>query len=661
MPSTITDRLNGLSTSTAVKSPCRVATTAAITLSGTQTIDGVAVVSCDRVLVKNQPSAIDNGIWICSAGAWTRAADFDGSFDAVGGTRISVTSGTANANSEWRTDGNGEIVIGTDSITWERATVSSGAFIDAGGPFTGSTIADDSTVEEAFQALETAVELRTTIASLAASTGAALIGWIQSGAGAVSRLVRDKLRERVSAADFGAGPSASAADNVTGLNAFFAYLVSSGAKGRMSAGTYDINAALTAVTGNNIEIEADGEGACIQYTGASTTPGDLLTFGDGTTQYYGLRLKGLTVGSTTTLTSGYGLRIKKTQYVHLDVILNGAIGQQGKLYQGGYLSNCAYIFLGNSRTYAISRNLLFTDCLEIHCQYAWVGGISGLGTGIHLGGGNGAFYSEGVQQLGHNIGLLIDTTVSANPNIQIFLDEGGTFDTNTTSAVTVNDSLGSGSVSKFIRANAWFASSGAGITVEAWSSGHIYTSSGIFKNNSGSGIYSADATARITIGAGAQLNHNTGYGVDASTAITIYSDAIPVGNTAGTYSSNVTPLNSRYGPLAVIQAPTSGWMFDATNNTTTIANGANTQVALGSGRITVANPANGDVGEYLVGGSGAVLLGSSAATWEAPTTTPAAGKASIAWNGSTGYNIYNNYGSQQVFIVAMDMKMRTGV
>jgi hypothetical protein len=117
MPSTITDRLNGLSTSTAVKSPCRVATTAAITLSGTQTIDGVAVVAGDRVLVKNQTSAVDNGIWIVGAGTWARAADFDGSFDAVGGTMVKANSGTVNADTYWEVDGNGPLVIGTDAIT----------------------------------------------------------------------------------------------------------------------------------------------------------------------------------------------------------------------------------------------------------------------------------------------------------------------------------------------------------------------------------------------------------------------------------------------------------------------------------------------------------------------------------------------------------------
>jgi len=119
MPSTATDRLNGLTTSVAVKAPCRAATTANITLSGEQTIDGVAVVSGDRVLVKNQTSAVDNGIYKASATAWTRAADFDGSLDTVGGTQIHVISGTGNANTYWKVDGSSTaLVVGTDAITF---------------------------------------------------------------------------------------------------------------------------------------------------------------------------------------------------------------------------------------------------------------------------------------------------------------------------------------------------------------------------------------------------------------------------------------------------------------------------------------------------------------------------------------------------------------
>lgn len=65
-----------LEASGTVKAPCRAVTTANITLSGTQTIDGVALVEGDRVLVKNQTTGYNNGIYDVSSGAWTRSSDY---------------------------------------------------------------------------------------------------------------------------------------------------------------------------------------------------------------------------------------------------------------------------------------------------------------------------------------------------------------------------------------------------------------------------------------------------------------------------------------------------------------------------------------------------------------------------------------------------------
>ena len=59
------------------KAACQVGTTTNITLSGLQTIDGYTTLSGDRVLVKNQSTSAQNGIYIASTTAWTRAVDMD--------------------------------------------------------------------------------------------------------------------------------------------------------------------------------------------------------------------------------------------------------------------------------------------------------------------------------------------------------------------------------------------------------------------------------------------------------------------------------------------------------------------------------------------------------------------------------------------------------
>jgi hypothetical protein len=117
---TTTDRLAGLNGSVGFKAPCRVATTAAITLSGEQTIDGVAIVANDRVLVKNQSSGVDNGIYIASTGAWSRALDFDGARDARNGTLVFITSGSTNGLFIFRLTATDPLTIGSGSITWTQ-------------------------------------------------------------------------------------------------------------------------------------------------------------------------------------------------------------------------------------------------------------------------------------------------------------------------------------------------------------------------------------------------------------------------------------------------------------------------------------------------------------------------------------------------------------
>lgn len=123
-----TDRRNGLIGELGIKKPVRVATTANITLSALQTIDGVTVVEDDRVLVKNQTIASENGIYDASSGSWTRSLDFDGNQDVTDGTIIYVRAGTTQLKQFWAVSATNPITIGTTSIAFIYAI----SFGDAG-------------------------------------------------------------------------------------------------------------------------------------------------------------------------------------------------------------------------------------------------------------------------------------------------------------------------------------------------------------------------------------------------------------------------------------------------------------------------------------------------------------------------------------------------
>jgi hypothetical protein len=82
------------------KQPAVVTTTGNITLSGLQTIDSVALVAGNRVLVRNQTNQADNGIYVAASGAWARAADAN-TYDEYLGAYLFILEGTIWGGSAW--------------------------------------------------------------------------------------------------------------------------------------------------------------------------------------------------------------------------------------------------------------------------------------------------------------------------------------------------------------------------------------------------------------------------------------------------------------------------------------------------------------------------------------------------------------------------------
>jgi hypothetical protein len=116
-----------MTTSVAVKPPCRTVTTTAITLSGEQTVNGVAVVTGDRVLVKDQADTTENGIYVADTSAWSRAPDFDGSLDAVDGTLVLVHNASG-LDQLWELTATNPVIIGSSALVFTQSSLTASAF-----------------------------------------------------------------------------------------------------------------------------------------------------------------------------------------------------------------------------------------------------------------------------------------------------------------------------------------------------------------------------------------------------------------------------------------------------------------------------------------------------------------------------------------------------
>ena len=112
--------VDGVSQGLDIKEAVKVATTANITLSGTQTIDGVAVSADERVLVKNQSTATENGLYLCKASTWSRTDDLAAGDDASS-VFVFVDQGTVNADNGFVCSTNkGSAVVGTNNLAFTQ-------------------------------------------------------------------------------------------------------------------------------------------------------------------------------------------------------------------------------------------------------------------------------------------------------------------------------------------------------------------------------------------------------------------------------------------------------------------------------------------------------------------------------------------------------------
>lgn len=123
----------------------RAATTANITLSGAQTIDGVPVIAGERVLVKNQTTGAQNGLYLCASGAWTRATDFDLGGELIGASCF-VSEGTTLGNSVWVMTTDAPVTLGTTALTFVQTNGGASYSAGAGISISGSVIALDTAV-----------------------------------------------------------------------------------------------------------------------------------------------------------------------------------------------------------------------------------------------------------------------------------------------------------------------------------------------------------------------------------------------------------------------------------------------------------------------------------------------------------------------------------
>ena len=305
------------------KQPCAVGTLVNITLSGLQTIDGYTTLAGDRVLVKNQGTAANNGIYLASATAWTRALDADNWNELI--SAISFLEYGSQAGGAWFCTAQPGGTLGVTAVNWSQFTTSATYSAGTGLTLTGTvfSITPVGTANTYGSATQTPV-------------------FTTNASGQVTAVTNTTITPAVgSITGLGTGVATALAVNTGSAGAF---VVNGGALGTPSSGTLT-NCTFPTLNQNTTGYAASlggGAAGSLPYQSAVNTTTFLAagTNGQVLTLAAGVPSWATPSGGTVTSVSGTGS-------VN-GITLTGTVTSSGSLTLGGTLGSIANSQLTNS-------------------------------------------------------------------------------------------------------------------------------------------------------------------------------------------------------------------------------------------------------------------------------------------------------------------------
>lgn len=399
-----------MSTGLSWKLSVRTATTGDIALTGLQTLDGVSVAAADRVLVRAQTVATENGIYVASAGAWARATDLDAPNESRAATMF-VEEGTTLANTAW-TQTTEVVVIGTDAMSFTQFAGAGSYSAGTGLTLTGNSFALSSPVSTALGGTGlSSIGSANQVTGVNAAGSALEYKTVQAGAGAsVTQGVGTitVANTGVLSTLAGAGISVSSATgDVTIANTGVLSVVASGAgiSAATVAGAVTVtNTGITsAVAGTGVSISGGGVGAVtFDNTGVVTLVGttNQVAVANTGTDYTVSLPADVTVANSVTVTA---LGANKA-------LVSGPAG----LVSGVALSN-GQILIGSSGAAPVAATLTAGSGVTINNT---AGGIE-----ITASGTGGTVTSVGAVTTSGGL-TIANSPVTTSGNISLELDAG---------------------------------------------------------------------------------------------------------------------------------------------------------------------------------------------------------------------------------------------
>lgn len=384
------------------------------------------------------------------------------------------------------------------------------------------------------------------------ATGAtSQLQYLQGAAGSVARSLTNKFQDTINLKDFG-GPNTCNGtnnDDAAMTSAFAA--IGPGLTLTLPSGTCTFTTAKVLPLISNGGIRGQGSGqTTLLYTGTNTT-NDLISLGDGTASLTGWNFSGFTIQSSTKMTAGAALHLKRMRNGNslYDVNAGSFTQPSVNLWKGIWLDNVNVFKYNHGNIQVQSEGLdmngsaasdegsdIFLDNLAVTFS----------AVGFHVGGGQGGVYFGKTLAFDNNVNYRIDNGIVSRMNREIFFSDEAISDGNTNYGIHINDTLTSNSpivINAQIASAGLFGSGGAGINVyvQSWPNGRISFGPGQLYNATTDALRVDDSTTQIAIDPGRFIFNNGGYAVNATASnsnISNLSQFMSL-NTSGNYSGNV--------------------------------------------------------------------------------------------------------------------------
>ena len=455
------------------KQPVNCGTTANITLSGLQTLDGVTVVAGDRVLVKNQSTASQNGIYLASATAWSRAPDAD-TWDELISAICFVESGSTLAGSAWYCTVQPGGTLGTTAVTWSNFSVA--ATYTAG---TGLTLTDyvfsitntgvaAAAYGSASKTLTATVNAQGQLTVLAASD-IAIANTQVSGLGTMSTQAASSVAitgGTINGTTIGGSTAAAITGTTITANTQFTG-AGTGLTGTATSLSIGGNAATatSATTATNL---AGGAAGSVPYQSATATTAMLAAGANGQVLTLASGIPSWATPTTGTVTSVSGTGTVS------GISLSGTVTSTGNLTLGGTLDLSAPPAIGGTTANTITGTTITANTKFVGTNFD----ASGSGGGALRTSSGAACLQWGA---GGGVNLTLDGAFNMNPanaNIQISPTGTGTLTVNPATAGTMNNMAIGGSTPLAGAFTTLSATSTVSVNGSVGSNGQVLTSAG---------------------------------------------------------------------------------------------------------------------------------------------------------------------------------------